>query len=36
MRGRRLIDPVVLAAFGCIIALLFIGSIYSANFLSPD
>jgi ribose transport system permease protein len=38
MRARilRLIDPVVLAAFGCIIALLFVGSIYSANFLSPD
>jgi len=27
---------VVLAAFGCIIALLFVGSLYSANFLSPD
>ena len=38
MRARilRLIDPVVLAAFGCIIALLFIGSMYSTNFLSPD
>ena len=36
MRVRKLIDPVVLAAFGCIIALLFVGSIYSANFLSPD
>lgn len=38
MRSRilRLIDPVVLAAFGCIIALLFIGSLYSSNFLSPD
>jgi ribose transport system permease protein len=34
MRGR--IDPVVLAAFGCIVALLLVGSIYSANFLSPD
>jgi ribose transport system permease protein len=32
----RRIDPVVLAAFGCIIALLFIGSLYSSNFLSPD
>ena len=30
------IDPVVLAAFGCIIALLMVGSFYSANFLSPD
>ena len=38
MRSRilRRIDPVVLAAFGCIIALLFIGSLYSSNFLSPD
>jgi ribose transport system permease protein len=38
MRGRifRSIDPVVLAAFGCILALLFVGSLYSANFLSPD
>jgi ribose transport system permease protein len=32
----RRIDPVVLAAFGCIIALLFVGSLYSSNFLSPD
>jgi ribose transport system permease protein len=30
------IDPAVLAAFGCIIALLVVGSLYSANFLSPD
>jgi ribose transport system permease protein len=38
MRGRilRHIDPVVLAAFGCIVALLFVGSLYSSNFLSPD
>ena len=38
MRSRifRWIDPVVLAAFGCILALLFIGSLYSSNFLSPD
>src|ERR1700741_1475815 len=34
MRGR--IDPVVLAAFGCIIALLVVGSFYSSNFLSPE
>ena len=26
----------VLAAFGCILALLFVGSLYSSNFLSPD
>jgi ribose transport system permease protein len=32
----RRMDPVVLAAFGCIIALLFVGSLYSSNFLSPD
>jgi ribose transport system permease protein len=38
MRGRifKHIDPAVLAAFGCIIVLLLVGSIYSANFLSPD
>jgi ribose transport system permease protein len=32
----RKIDPAVLAAFGCTIALLLVGSLYSANFLSPD
>jgi ribose transport system ATP-binding protein len=32
---RKRIDPVVLAAFGCIVALLLIGSLYSSNFLSP-
>jgi ribose transport system permease protein len=38
MRSRifKRIDPVVLAAFGCIIGLLFVGSLYSSNFLSPD
>jgi ribose transport system permease protein len=30
------IDPIVLAVVGCIIALLVIGSFYSANFLSPE
>jgi ribose transport system permease protein len=35
-RILRRIDPVVLAAFGCIILLLFVGSLYSSNFLSPD
>ncbi|MBV8587956.1 MAG: ABC transporter permease [Verrucomicrobia bacterium] len=30
------IDPIVLAVVGCIIALLLIGSLYSANFLSPE
>jgi ribose transport system permease protein len=33
--GHRL-DPAVLAAFGCILALLLIGSLYSRNFLSPE
>lgn len=29
-------DPAVVTAFGCIILLLLVGSIYSRNFLSPD
>src|SRR3974390_1669325 len=29
-------DPTVLAVVGFIVALLLIGSLYSANFLSPD
>ncbi|MCQ4629782.1 ABC transporter permease [Shinella sp. CPCC 100929] len=29
-------DPAVLTAFGCIILLLVLGSLYSRNFLSPD
>ncbi|MBG1232652.1 ABC transporter permease [Aestuariivirga litoralis] len=29
-------DPAVLTAFGCIILLLLVGSIYSRNFLSPE
>jgi ribose transport system permease protein len=32
----RRVDPAVASAFGCIIALLLIGSIYSTSFLSPD
>jgi ribose transport system permease protein len=32
----RRFDPAVLTAFGCIILLLVIGSLYSSNFLSPD
>ena len=32
----RRIDPAVATAFGCIILLLVVGSIYSSNFLSPD
>src|SRR3712207_6343667 len=33
---RRRIDPAVLTAFGCILALLFFGSLYSTSFVSPD
>ena len=32
----RRADPAVLTAFGCIILLLLLGSLYSRNFLSPD
>ena len=32
----RRFDPAVLTAFGCIIALLLIGSIANENFQSPD
>lgn len=32
----RRVDPAVAIAFGCIILLLVIGSLYSSNFLSPD
>jgi ribose transport system permease protein len=32
----RRVDPAVATAFGCIILLLLVGSIYSSNFLSPD
>jgi ribose transport system permease protein len=32
----RRFDPAVLTAFGCIILLLVLGSLYSRNFLSPD
>ena len=33
---RRRIDPAVLASAGCTLALLLAGSLYSANFLSPQ
>jgi len=33
---RKRIDPAIAAAFGCIIALLLIGSLYSSSFLSPQ
>lgn len=32
----RRFDPAVVTAFGCIILLLIVGSLYSRNFLSPD
>ena len=32
----RRADPAVVIAFGCILLLLLIGSLYSRNFLSPD
>jgi ribose transport system permease protein len=32
----RRFDPAVAAAFGCIIALLLLGSLYSRSFLSPE
>lgn len=30
------VDPAVAAAFGCIVLLLFLGSLYSTSFLSPE
>jgi ribose transport system permease protein len=33
---RRRVDPAVVSAFGCIVALLLIGSLYSSSFLSPE
>ena len=32
----RWIDPAVAIAFGCIVALLLVGSLYSSSFLSPE
>ena len=32
----RRVDPAVAAAFGCIVVLLLLGSIYSSSFLSPE
>ena len=32
----RRIDPAVVTAFACILLLLFLGSLYSSNFLSPE
>jgi len=33
---RRCIDPAIAWAFGCIVLVLLVGSIYSSNFLSPQ
>jgi ribose transport system permease protein len=33
---RRRIDPAIASAFGCILVLLLLGSLYSRSFLSPD
>ena len=35
-RWRGRVDPAMLAAFACILALLFAGSLYSQSFLSPE
>ncbi len=32
----RKLDPAVVTAFGCIVALLLLGSLYSTSFLSPE
>ncbi|MEO8153131.1 MAG: ABC transporter permease [Rhizobacter sp.] len=33
---RKRIDPAIASAFGCIVALLLLGSLYSSSFLSPE
>jgi len=33
---RRRVDPAIVAAFGCIVVLLGVGSLYSSSFLSPE
>jgi ribose transport system permease protein len=33
---RSRLDPAIVAAFGCIVALLLVGSLYSSSFLSPE
>src|SRR5579862_1064047 len=35
-RMRRRVDPAIASAFGCIVALLLLGSLYSSSFLSPE
>lgn len=33
---RRRVDPAIVAAFGCIVVLLLLGSLYSSSFLLPE
>ena len=33
---RRRIDPAIVWAFGCIVLVLLVGSVYSSSFLSPE
>jgi ribose transport system permease protein len=33
---RRRVDPAIASAFGCIVVLLLVGSLYSSSFLSPE
>jgi ribose transport system permease protein len=33
---RRRLDPAIVSAFGCIVVLLLVGSLYSSSFLSPE
>src|SRR5215831_6701740 len=35
-RVRRRVDPAIVSAFGCIVVLLLVGSLYSSSFLSPE
>jgi ribose transport system permease protein len=35
-RARRRFDPAVTWAFGCVVLVLLVGSLYSRSFLSPD
>ena len=35
-RTRRRIDPAIASAFGCIVLVLLVGSLYSSSFLSPE
>jgi ribose transport system permease protein len=35
-RSLRRVDPAVVAAFGCVAIVLFVGSLYSTSFLSPE